>query len=174
MTGDLGRAPAPRRRALALALVALLVVLALGGAALLLRPVGDARAALLSGDYGAARALLSEAAESGDAAAQNTLANLYLLGLGVPVDHRAAARLYLRAALAENVAAQVNLGHLYSQGRGVGKDPLRAFAWYRHAQLRGSRTAEGLMRYLVGGMKLTPNQIQWVKAHYGTLADLAF
>ena len=30
------------------------------------------------------------------------------------------------------------------------------------------------MRYLVGGMGLTPNQIQWVKSHYGTPEDLTF
>ncbi len=173
MTSGWGLLSVRQRRGFCLVLVLLLVLLAAGAAARLRSP-GDARAALRSGDYEAAHALLLEAAEAGQAPAQNALANLYLLGLGVPADFRKAADWYLRAALNENVAAQVNLGHLYSQGRGVPRDPLRAFAWYRHAQQRGSPTAEGLMRYLAGAVGLTPNQIQWVRARYSRLRDLAF
>lgn len=153
---------------------ALLAALLGGTAAITLRPAADARSALLSGDYRGAHDLLLTAARAGEAPAQNALANLYLLGLGVQPDHRKAAEWYLQAALSRNVAAQVNLGHLYTQGRGVPRDPLRAFAWYRHAQRGGSQTAADLMRYLVGGMGLTPNQIQWVKNHYGTPEALAF
>ena len=153
---------------------ALLAAVAAAAAAMTLRRADDARSALLAGDYRGARHLLLSAAQAGEAPAQNALANLYLLGLGVQADHRKAAEWYLKAALSRNVAAQVNLGHLYTQGRGVPKDPLRAFAWYRHAQKAGSQTAADLMRYLVGGMGLTPNQIQWVKQHYATPEALAF
>ena len=104
---------------------ALLAVLSAAAAAITLRPAGDVRTALLSGDYRGAHDLLLTAAQSGEAPAQNALANLYLLGLGVRADHRKAAEWYLQAALSRNVAAQVNLGHLYTQGRGVPRDPLR-------------------------------------------------
>ena len=104
-----------KRRHLALGLGLLVAIVGAVGAGILLKPASDVRTAVLAGDYGTASALLGAAADAGNPTAQNALANLYLLGLGVPVDHRKAARLYLQAALNESAAAQVNLGHLYSQ-----------------------------------------------------------
>jgi len=161
-----------RRRGLRLASAALLaLVLALAGLALLL-PSADARGALASGDYRAARAALLPAAEAGDAWAQNALGNLAYLGLGAPRDYAAALSWYWKAASQGRPEAQVNLGHLYAQGLGVSADPLRAFAWYRQAEQSGSERGRDLMRLIAGSMQLTPNQVQKAKALYDRLEDL--
>ncbi len=159
-----------RGTALAVVSVALLIVAVVSGAAL--RPATDAREALLAGDYRVAHDALLQPAEDGDAAAQNSLGNLYYLGLGVETDYRRAIDWYWKAASQGHVPAQMNLGHIYAQGLGVELDPIRAFGWYRQAELGGSEKAKATMRLIAGSMQMTPNQIQRAQNDYGTLEAL--
>ena len=137
----------------ATALIAALLVLGAAGS-------GDSRSALISGNYETAHARLLKAAQSGDAAAQNSLGNLYLLGLGVSRDYKAAAGWYLKAALQDHAPAQANLGHVHNQGLGVPKDLIQAFGWFRLAKKKGSDIAEKHMKHMAGGALMTPNMVQ--------------
>ncbi|MGI9412723.1 MAG: tetratricopeptide repeat protein [Hyphomicrobiales bacterium] len=131
-----------------------------------------AEAALHSGHYWAASKMLSAKAEQGDARAQNALANLYYLGLGVEQSHTLASRWYLKAALQANSDAQINVARQYRLGHGLPRDELRAYAWLVQARSNQNEIAEVHMKLLAGGMQLTPNQMQRAKVLYPKLEDL--
>jgi hypothetical protein len=84
-------------------------------------------------DYRTALAVWLETAEGGDAAAQNTIGEIYEKGLGGDPNPTAAAQWYRRAAEQGYARAQFNLGTLYEQGLGVEHDMLEALNWYRRA-----------------------------------------
>ncbi|MGI9383623.1 MAG: tetratricopeptide repeat protein [Methyloligellaceae bacterium] len=159
--GDAAARPGRGRRTVLYAAMATVIAgLVVAVLALTTAGSGDSRADLISGNYGAAHARLLEAAHSGDASAQNSIGNLYLLGLGVRRDYGAAADWYLKAALQDNAAAQVNLGHVHNQGLGVRKDLIQAFGWFRLAKKKGSEIAEKHMKHMAGGALMTPNMVQ--------------
>ncbi|EJO62989.1 tetratricopeptide repeat protein, partial [Burkholderia multivorans] len=108
-------APAARRAQLAL------------GKALLLGS-GD-----MPKDYARARALLSAAAEHGDAAAAYYLGLIYRSGYGTATDPVQAARWFEIASQAEIPAADFMLANAYRDGSGVPRDEARALALYRRA-----------------------------------------
>ena len=89
------------------------------------------------GDYGAARREYLEAAQGGDARAQNNLGNLYRLGRGGPVDFERAFYWFSKAAPQGQVNAQTSLGDMYEKGDGVERDYVRAAYWYRRAAVAG-------------------------------------
>ncbi len=74
-----------------------------------------------------------EAADGGDAEAQNNVGEIYERGLGVEPDYQAAATWYQKAADQGYSRAQFNLGTLYEQGQGVPADKLRALNLYRQS-----------------------------------------
>ena len=59
-----------------------------------------------------------QAAEQGDAQAQNKLGEMYDNGLGVRQDDAEAVRWYRQAAEQGHAVAQKNLGEMYDNGRG--------------------------------------------------------
>ena len=61
---------------------------------------------------------MEQLAESGDAAAQCGLGNIYENGWGVPANYESAAAWYRKAALQGHANAQFNLGLLYLTGEG--------------------------------------------------------
>lgn len=132
----------------------------------------DVASALDGGYYATARDLLASRAEGGDAVAQNTLGNLYYLGLGGSQDQRAAARWYIKSALQNHSDAQVNIARHYRLGIGVPKDPMRGIGWLQMARQNGNRIAEGHMKLALSRLELTPNQIQRAKEQYRTLDAL--
>ncbi len=74
-----------------------------------------------------------DAADGGDAEAQNNVGEIYERGLGVEPDYQAAAVWYQKAADQNYSRAQFNLGTLYDQGLGVPADKLRALNLYRQS-----------------------------------------
>jgi serine/threonine-protein kinase len=76
-----------------------------------------------------------QAAERGDAVAENTLGIKYAEGRdGLPRDETKAFEWYRKAALQGNPEAETNLGDLYLLGHGgLEKDPLVALSWYLKA-----------------------------------------
>lgn len=74
-----------------------------------------------------------EAAEAGDAEAQNHVGEIYEQGLGAEPNYEAAAIWYQKSAEQGYGPAQFNLGTLYEQGRGVPVDKLRALNLYRQS-----------------------------------------
>jgi uncharacterized protein len=74
---------------------------------------------------------IRRAAEKGEAAAQNTLGNLYLEGTGVAKNEAEALSWYRKAADQGDPVAQCNLGSMYAEGIGVPKDAIEAANWFR-------------------------------------------
>lgn len=60
--------------------------------------------------------LYLEAAESGNAEAQNVIGEFFEHGRGVQQDYVAAGQFYQRSAMQENIDAQCNLASLYQCG----------------------------------------------------------
>lgn len=133
---------------------------------------GTAREALERGYYGLARDYLLRDAQSGDAHAQNALANLYYLGLGGAKDQTRAVHWYLKSAAQEHAPAQVNVARMYRLGLGVKRDVIRSFAWLLHAQENGNARAVLWMRPVVSGVALAPNQVIMARETYRTLDAL--
>ena len=76
---------------------------------------------------------LRNAAESGDAKAQNKLGYLYDTGRELPQNDAEAVRWYRRAAAQNHAMALYNLANHYLSGRGVPQDTEEAIKWYRLA-----------------------------------------
>ncbi|KAH8082937.1 hypothetical protein JL720_8446 [Aureococcus anophagefferens] len=98
-------------------------------------------------DYKQAVRWFTLAAEAGFASAQCELAELFMLGRGVPADDRLArlprsAVLWLSRAAAAGVAkAQNHYGRMLQEGRGVAADPRLAAEFFEKAAPRATRTA---------------------------------
>jgi TPR repeat protein len=93
--------------------------------------------AVQTGDHGAL-ATLRQAAQQGDAVAQDEMGVLYNKGQGVQQDYAEAARWYREAAEQGYPQAQVHLGMLYSDGRGVKRDYQQAEQWLLKAADQGN------------------------------------
>ncbi len=74
-----------------------------------------------------------EVAQTGDAEAQNNVAEIFERGLGAEPNYEAAVVWYEKAAAQGNAKAQFNLGTLYEQGLGVPMDKMKALNLYRQS-----------------------------------------
>ena len=108
-------------------------------------------------DYEQAARLFREAAEQGNARAQEALGMMYVRGKGVPQDFREAEHWLRKAAEQGEAGAQVILGGLYFVGRGVPEDLVQAYAWYNLAAAAGHEKAKELRDEILGFM--TPEQV---------------
>ena len=77
--------------------------------------------------------------------AQNSLANLHMAGMGVPVDYEAALRLYRAAAAQGYGDAELNLAGMYYQGLGVEPDYEAAYQWALSASRHRARDAQAFL-----------------------------
>ena len=82
---------------------------------------------------GFAEKLLREDAEAGDAEAQYTLAEMHLLGQGVPQDCAGARHWFEKAAAQGHAGAQRGLGEMFATGRCIPQDKPAAKDWFRKA-----------------------------------------
>ena len=130
------------------------------------------KANLLAGNYAIAFSQYFKRAKAGDAAAQNSIGNLYLLGLGVKEDKHLAVRWYLKAALKGNVQAQVNLGQCYLNGQGVPSRPLKSMGWFHLSRQAGSKRAEEHIKYMIYTNLILSNMIQEAKQKFDNLKDV--
>ncbi|HGO7715521.1 TPA: tetratricopeptide repeat protein [Neisseria meningitidis] len=80
-----------------------------------------------------------QAAEQGDADAQNNLGAMYAEGQGVRRDDAEAVRWYRQAAEQGLAQAQFNLGAMYYKGRGVRQDLVLAQEWLGKACQNGNQ-----------------------------------
>lgn len=136
------------------------------------RNTADPREDLLQGKYTSAFEQYERAASNGDAAAQNTLGNIYFLGLGVNRDFEKAAQWYLRAAKGGEGSALVNLGILHRHGLGFEKDVVKAFAFFRLAKNSGVESGETHLKFLTRMNQITANMAQAAMTKYGDLSSL--
>ncbi len=83
-----------------------------------------------------------QAAEQGDADAQNTLGECYYYGRGVPEDKEEAVKWFRQAAEQGHAPAQNTLGECYYNGEGVRKNKTMAVEWYSKAADQGDDEAQ--------------------------------
>ncbi|MEM7584749.1 MAG: tetratricopeptide repeat protein [Acidobacteriota bacterium] len=83
-----------------------------------------------------------EAAEQGDAEAQNRFGEMHAQGSGVAKDYRQAVKWYRRAAEQGFGPAQLNLGMAYAEGLGVPNDHVHAHLWLNLASTSGDDQAK--------------------------------
>lgn len=110
-----------------------------------------------SEDYDKAAPLLQQAAQAGNAGAQNTLGFMYDQGMGVAEDDAEAVRWYRKAAEQGHADAQFNLAVMYENGEGVPQDIAEAIRLYRMAAEQGH--VKALARLGGGIPQPTDNQI---------------
>lgn len=102
-----------------------------------------------------------KAAEQGDPAAQNSLANCYYNGTGVARDYAEAVNWYRKAAAQGYAKSQYNLGTCYRDGTGVPKNYPEALRLFRLAAEQGNAKAQ----YCVG--------LSYDKGPWGVTRDFA-
>ncbi len=107
-----------------------------------------AQEAFIEGDYEQTLLYIEPLSKSGNADAQQLLAQMYEQGLGVEQDTRLASTLFLQAAEGGNAAAQVKIASMYLQGKGLKKDYWEAMKWSRKAALKGNPEAEANLAYM--------------------------
>jgi len=90
-----------------------------------------------SADISSAARVLLQAAEKGDATAQNDLGVAYEAGNGVPKNIGKAIKWFRKSAEQGNAVAQYNLAAKYSNGEGVAQDPKESLKWFRLAAAQG-------------------------------------
>lgn len=99
-----------------------------------------------------------EAAEQGDADAQNKLGVCYEFGFGVEKDAASAAKWYRRAAEQGLAKAQYSLGYCCLFGEGIEHDPADAESWYLKSAQNGNVNAEFMLGdFYQNGYDGTPN-----------------
>ena len=84
-------------------------------------------------------ATLTRQAQSGDAAAQNILGEMYEYGEGVRQDYQKAVEWYTKAANQGLADAQYNLGALYYKGLGVPQNKSTAKRYFDQACNNGEQ-----------------------------------
>ena len=109
-------------------------------------------------DYDKARRLFIQAAEGGNADAQNNLGYIYTLGIGTDTDFNEAKKWLRMGAAQGHPQAMVGLGSLYRNGWGVLKDYKEAFKLYRRALRLHSMSSEASL----GGI-LPQHSSEWLQ-----------
>ena len=102
-----------------------------------------------------------KSAEQGNADAHMELGEMYLYGIGVPVDYVEAVRWIRAAAELGHVFAQVNLGRIYADDDLVVEDDLEAARWIRKAAEQGSAIGQySLAQLFENGEGVTKDVVQ--------------
>lgn len=126
--------------------------------------VKTAHAYFDSGDAEKAVELFRQAAEQGNADAQNMLGRIYRSGWGVPQDYNEAVKWYRLAAEQGHAAAQFNLGWCYFEGKGVPQDYKEAVKWYILSAKQGDAWAQSdLGLCYIAGLGVPQNYSEAVK-----------
>jgi len=88
---------------------------------------------------------LLRAAEYGDAAALNSLADIYIKGGRLPTDMNGCVSIFQKAAENGNATAQRTVGIIFAEGLGVKKDVAKGVEWLKKAKTNGDFIAENLL-----------------------------
>jgi TPR repeat protein len=113
-----------------------------------------------------------EAAEHGDAMAQNNLGMMYEQGQGVEQNYAEAANWYRKAAEQGLALAQCNLGFLYAKGNGVEQNTVEAAKLHRQAAEQGCAPAQFMVGWLYAAAKNNAEAEKWYRkaAEQGNIA----
>ena len=110
-----------------------------------------------------------QAADQGDATAQNNLGVRYANGEGVLKDEAEAVSWFRLAAEQGNADAQFNLGLMYANGTGGPQDDVLAYAWLSLAVEQGNELASENKDKLQ--TRMTANQIARARELSAALFD---
>lgn len=99
-------------------------------------------------DYETAMRWYRQAAENGNAEAQDNVGLFYLMGMGVKKDAAEGARWLRKAAAQGNEVAERNLGVMYLQGMGVPADREEGIRWLRKAAAHGDDESKAALKSL--------------------------
>ncbi len=100
-------------------------------------------ALMKNGNYKKAFSLLKDAANSGNAVAQNAVGECYQKGYGVSINYTEAVNYYRMAANRGNADAQYNFAVCYMRGiGGLRRDTRRAFEYFQKAAEQGHAIAQ--------------------------------
>ena len=102
----------------------------------------QAQAAEEDSRFDHAIAMYLVAAQLGYVLAQRRLGEMYLDGVGTPVDLASSFNWFHRAASQGDVESQLRVGWAYESGSGVDRDQRKAVYWYRTAAESGSIEAQ--------------------------------
>ena len=124
--------------------------------------IENARDLMEVGKFKEAMEELLPAARSGNADAEELIAVMYAMGLGVERDDVRAFDWYLRSSLKGHPGAQSGVGWYYEVGRGLpAPDLVRAYTWYVLSAIGGDPDAAISQEEVA--KKMTSEQIE--KAH---------
>jgi hypothetical protein len=116
-------------------------------------------------NYTEAFKLYQQAAQQGNAAAQNYLGNMYDNGYGITQNYTEAFNWYLKAAQQGDASAECEIGHRYYRGYGIAKNYTEAFNWYYKSAQQGYNWGQrnlGLMyHYGQGVAKNYEKAFEW-------------
>lgn len=135
LSGSLRPGPGWRTKALAVAALMFAAPLVWAG-------FDRGLAAYMEGDYKTAFQEMQDAAQKGDAAAQNNLAVLYSTGRGTQTNGAKAREWWRKAAEQGNDEAAFNLGLALELGQGLPQDDSEAALWYRRSADSGNPSAQ--------------------------------
>ena len=102
----------------------------------------------MDGDYKRAIFYFSKAVSYGNSDAQNSLAYLYVVGIGVEKNYKEAARLYKLSVAQGNSEAQYNLGLMYKKGDGVQQNHKKAAELYKLSADQGDGIAQNDLGFM--------------------------
>lgn len=104
--------------------------------------------AFSTGDYSTAFRHFEDLASKGDPAAQASLGQMFLEGLGIEKDVERALELFEASAQRGEPAGMNGLGWLHLHGLGVEQNPETAASWYRRSAEKGDGDGQTLMGWL--------------------------
>jgi len=84
----------------------------------------------------------TKAANNGNVAAMNNLANMYYFGQSIKHDYQKAASLYKKAALKDDMLAQYNLSMMYYMGEYLSKNGDKSAYWLKKSAINGYKIAQ--------------------------------
>ena len=157
-----------------IALIAL-VLLPVGAMVSSHKPVPDQNNAFFAvsrGEYSEAVSMLEQSAEAGDSRSNIHLANLYRLGLGVPIDYRKAVSLYSQSAHQGEPSSMVNLALMYRQGLGIEKDAEVAYGWLNLARQYHEPAGQLYMSEMLANHELSGHRVPELKQKYATIDNM--
>ena len=123
------------------------------------------------GHFKKAAGSLRIGADKGDALAMCGLADLYLLGRGVPRDPRKAFSYWRKAAGEGDGSAMLRLGQCYLEAHGVPKNLARGYRWCRRAAATGDVEAMEQLGFLyrkgIGVQRNYGKALKWFRQAAG-------
>ena len=97
-------------------------------------------------NYAEAFKWYKQAAERGNAVAQNNLAEMYCFGIGIERNYGEGVRWFKKAAEQGDSRGQYNLASCYHYGWGVCKDDKKAMYWLSQATEKGDARAKNALK----------------------------